>query len=80
MDAISKIKEKFKKYTKIKYHKDTNCITVSSAQEGGFTVSYTFNGDKHMISFLGWHEKFNDEDEALNCFTFELSNECKLRV
>lgn len=31
------------------------------------------------ISFEGWHEEFDDTEEALNVFALGLSNECRLR-
>ena len=35
--------------------------------------------DNFKVFYEGWHEDFEDEDEALNCFAFGLSNECRLK-
>ena len=32
------------------------------------------------VNFEGWHEEFTSEDEALNCFAFGLSPNCRLAV
>jgi hypothetical protein len=32
------------------------------------------------VNFEGWHEAFTSEDEALNCFAFGLSPNCRLAV
>jgi hypothetical protein len=80
MNAADKLEEKCKKYPDLKYKKDDSSITVFPADKNGFEVSYNLNGNTHSVSFLGWHEEFSNEDEALNCFAFGLSNECRLKV
>jgi hypothetical protein len=32
------------------------------------------------VSFSGWHEEFQDEQEAIDCFGFGLSERCRLKV
>ena len=32
------------------------------------------------MGFDGWHEHFDTEEEALNCFEFGLSGNCRLKV
>ena len=34
----------------------------------------------YVVSFEGWHERFTVEEEALDCFSFGLSESCRLRV
>jgi hypothetical protein len=80
MSTADKIEDKCKKYPDIKYKRDGAAITVFPANSNGFEVSYNPAGNKHNVSFLGWHEEFSNENEALNCFAFGLSGECRLKI
>jgi hypothetical protein len=53
---------------------------VSAQTPTGFDV--TFHGDSgaYSVSLAGWHEDFQDDDEAARCFLFGLSKGCRLRV
>src|SRR5262249_8606422 len=55
-------------------------VTVKPESASGFPVSLEITKSGYRVSFDGWHEDFSDEKEALNCFSFGLSRECRLRV
>ena len=80
MNAVHIIEEMCKKYSGIKYNKDSNSIIILPATSKGFSVCYNFKNGTHYVSFLGWHEEFYSEKEAFNCFVLGLSNECRLKV
>jgi hypothetical protein len=80
MSAVSIIEEKCKKHPDIRYEKKNGSITVLPETSQGFPVSYDYDGGRHTISYLSWHEEFDNQDEALNCFVFGLSSECRLQV
>ncbi len=79
MTAIQVIKEKLKKYPQISYEETENNISVFPVSDEGFTVSLEINQGIYKVFYNGWHEDFEDEDKALNCFAFGLSNECRLK-
>ncbi len=79
MNAIEKIKEKLQKYPQIKFEEDENSIWVLPASEEGFTVTLDIGYDNIKVFFNGWHEDFENEEEALNCFAFGLSTDCRLK-
>ena len=79
MDTIEKIKDKLQKYPHVKYESDRNSISVFPTSDDGFTVSLTVNPDSYTVSFDSWHEDFESEEEALNCFAFGLSSDCRLK-
>jgi hypothetical protein len=46
----------------------------------GFTVTLHVGGEGgYTVFFDGWHEDFDNQEEALNCFAFGLSDECRLK-
>jgi len=79
MDAIEKIKARLQKYPHVKYESDGNSISVFPTSGDGFTVGLTVNPDSYRVSFNGWHEDFQNEGEALNCFAFGLCSDCRLK-
>lgn len=79
MNAIEKIIAKLQKYPDAKYESGGNFIRVVSASENGFNVELTAARDNYTVYFNGWHETFKDEPDALDCFAFGLSAECRLK-
>lgn len=55
-------------------------ITVTPSNENGFLVQFRVVNDSFIVSFDGWHEEFDTEVEALNCFGFGLSEVCRLKI
>lgn len=79
MSVIEEIKTKLQKYPHAKYKGSGNSISVLPTSDDGFTVSLIVNRNTHTVLFDGWHEDFHDKDEALNCFAFGLSTDCRLK-
>ena len=79
MGTIERIKAKLQKYPHVKYESDRNSISVFPASDDGFTVSLTVHSDSYTVSFNGWHEDLQSEEEALNCFAFGLTSDCRLK-
>src|SRR5688572_10118904 len=79
MSLIDDIKARLSKYPNARYESSGSSISVFPSSENGFTVELTVNHVSYTVSFEGWHEDFDDEEEALNCFVFGLSDECRLK-
>lgn len=79
MNAIERVKEKLSKYPQVTYKETENFISVLPITSKGFTVSLEIIQDVFKVFYNGWHEDFEDEEEALNCFAFGLSNECRVK-
>ena len=79
MNPIEEIKTRLRKYPHIKYETSASSITVLPESDKGFTVGFEGAPGHYLVSFNGWHEEFTDADEALNCFVFGLSDECRLK-
>ena len=84
MSAIQRIKDKLVKYPQVKYVVTTTSIVVYPLSSNGFAVSLhtsrPSSEHRYTVHFDGWHEDFESEEEALNCFAFGLSDSCRLRV
>jgi len=84
MNPTNEILNKLKKYPSLDYDSGDGYVTVHPVSKDGFTVRFdTVIGESdnpYIVSFEGWHEHFDDAEEALNCFAYGLSSHCRLRV
>lgn len=80
MDTFEKIKTKTAKYPGLLCKVEGNTLSISPKTATGFTVRITVNDPGFTVSYDGWHEEFEHEDDALNCFAFGLSDACRLKV
>lgn len=80
MSVIERILEKLKKYPAVKPLVSEFSVRVPPQRSEGFEVGLEVRDGRFVVSFDGWHEEFESEEEALNCFGFGLSLDCRLRV
>ena len=80
MSAIETIRAKLRKYPQLRYEQTPGSITVFPESPDGFPVSFHEDGTSFIVGLGGWHEHFDSEAEALDCFAFGLSDRCRLRV
>lgn len=55
-------------------------VIVSCKNPESFDVSFYASSEGFQVGFDGWHEHFEAEEDALNCFAFGFSKECRLKV
>ena len=80
MNPIQEVKIKLEKYPHIKYEESNNAISILPNDESGFEVQLEKTPSGYTVAFEGWHEIFEDAEEALNCLSFGLSDACRLKV
>ena len=80
MSAIARIIEKLKKHPELSYKQEGNIVTVEPADADGFAVGLSERDGGYTVSCEGWHEEFESEEAALNCFAFGLSDQCRLKI
>ena len=80
MQAIHVVREKLKTYPDVRFEATETDVIIHPQNKDGFRVSLHLQNNSFLIGFEGWHEEFSDEIEALNCFAFGLSDQCRLRV
>lgn len=80
MKPIEEIKAKLDKYPHVPFKVAGKQIEVLPADEFGFRVALTVNANEYSVFFDGWHEEFGSAEEAVRCFVFGLSSDCRLQV
>lgn len=80
--TIQKLIAKFEKYPDAKYSHTDDTITFEPKDKKGFPVTLGVGPRDIIVSSDFWHEHFDndEEDKALNCFAFMLSDSCRLRI
>ena len=78
--TIQQIVDKLKSYSGVAYEATEDTVTVLPDSDKGFPVTLTAHGNSFMVYYDFWHEQFDSEEEALNCFVFGLSKECRLKL
>jgi hypothetical protein len=80
--TIQIIIDKLKKYPDVKYTNTDDLITIAPKGDKGFSVTFEVGPREFIVSADFWHEHFDkgEEDKALNCFAFLLSDACRLRI
>lgn len=79
MNPIEEIKTRLQKYPHVKFESSDSSISVFPTSAGGFTVELYGGPGGYRVSFNGWHDEFTDAEEALQCFSFGLSDDCRLK-
>jgi hypothetical protein len=79
LSVFEKIRLRAEKYSDMVCIVKSTTLTIE-AKAGGFPVSLEVVDEGFKVYFSGWHELFKTEDEALECFSFGLSEECRLAV
>lgn len=80
--AIQKLIEKLRKYPEVTYSSTDDSITVHPKDGKGFSVSLGVGPRDIIVSADFWPEHFDkdEEDKALDCFAFMLSDSCRLKI
>lgn len=79
--AIKEISRRLKQYPEVPYELQEQSIRVPAKNEKGFDVSLTDHGNgQFLVAYDFWHEEFDHENDALNCFGFGLSSKSRLKL
>jgi len=78
MSVLDTIRDRLKtKHPTLRYTESNGSIVVHAPMPGGFEVSIN---EGLVVGYDGWHEQFDAEDKALDCFAFGFSDQCRLKV
>jgi len=80
MSAVEKIVGRLRLYPRVTYVREGMSIRIPPQAPEGFEVGLSESNGVFRVWFEGWHEEFESESDALNCFVFGLSDACRLRV
>ena len=80
MDAIAEIKNRLGHHPKLRVSETPTSIEVSPPGPEGFPVALFVEPDGFLVHFAGWHEHFESVRAAVQCFSYGLLGDCRLRV
>ena len=79
MSLLERLQEKLKERPEIAWRHGEGSIDILPASDDGFAIEVAESPGQYRVSFGGgWHEHFDDPDEALECVAFGLSTQCRL--
>src|SRR5437763_15794914 len=79
LETVAELKSRLDRRN-IPYQPLKDGLRVASASEAGFDTSIRFDRDRCYVELGGWHEEFENQRYALNCFVAALSSACRLAV
>jgi hypothetical protein len=80
VDVIAEIKNRLRRYPHLRFSETSRSIEVLPPEQSGFPVALFVERNGYTVHFSGWHENFESPRDALNCFSYGLSGDCRLRV
>ena len=80
METFARLREKLAAHPTARIDETGQALTVLPSTPTGFPVTLRRIGAGYQVSFEGWHEDFDAEDDAIACFGFGLSNRCRLAI
>jgi hypothetical protein len=80
MTVTDKIREKLARYPELTWKVNGDSVCIFPASTSGFSVGMKTDRGRFEVYFDGWHEHFDNEEEALDCFAFGLSDQCRLKI
>ncbi len=79
--VIDRARKALAAYPGIAHDSSSRRIVVPPANREGFTVSLEILGEREFrVQYDGWHHRFSRAEDAYDCFSFGLSDSCRLRV
>lgn len=80
--AIAEIAARSRRHLNARFERGPGWIAFRAADPSGFDVTFAVEDDDARVSFDGWHEHFpaSEIENALNCFAFGLSEDCRLVI
>ena len=80
--TLQKIISKVHKYHSVRYDIVDNTISLTTPEDKGFGVRFEVGNKEFIVSADQWHTHFDiaEEEDALGCFAFLLSDACRLRI
>lgn len=80
MDPIQRLQERLARYPALRFRTTAVSVHVEAPHEDGFSVSFHSSSPGYVVSYDGWHERFDSADQALECFAFAYSGQCRLAI
>lgn len=80
MKVLAELMRRLDQHPNLSYQVEGHILSVLSADAHGFTVSLWDEAPQYTVFFDMWHTQLHDAEQALNCFAFGLSDNCRIKV
>lgn len=80
MDVLKAALDILCQYPGLQYSTAPNAVHVDAPNPNGFPVSLEVDTQGFKVSLAGWHETFQEAEDALECFAFAFSRKCRIHV
>ena len=80
VDAIAEARARLERLAGLRFTETADSIEVVPADSSGFPVALFVEPKGFAVHFGGWHEHFESARDAVNCFSYGLRGDCRLRV
>lgn len=80
MDAIAEVKRRLEASPGLRFTETPDSIEVAPSNPSGFPVALFVEPQGFTVYFGGWHEHFKSAREAVNCVSYGLRGDCRLRI
>ncbi|MEM7412125.1 MAG: hypothetical protein AAF430_17995 [Myxococcota bacterium] len=80
MDVFAELKRRVARHPALRVDAREDAIEVFPEGDSTFPVALLREGNRFLVHFAGWYERFDSAREALDCVSYGLFGACRLRV
>ena len=80
MNVLQLAEEYVRRFPALRYQRRALSLHVDPPNPNGFPVAIEVTRDGFVVHLSGWQDAFEEERDALDCFRFAFSPQCRLRV
>ncbi len=80
MDVFAETKARLAPYPHLRFLETCDSFEVAPPNPEGFPVALTLEPGGFTVHYGGWNERFESARDALQCFSYGLLGDCRLRV
>lgn len=80
MNVLQLAEDHVRNHPSLRYQRRPLSLQVDAPNPNGFPVTLEVTKEGFLVRLGGWHEQFDEERDAFECFQFAFSPHCRLRV
>lgn len=69
-----------RRYPEERFEAGNSWIRYLPSTDDGFEVAFEISKEDYVVMFDGWHDRFDEEEEAIDWFVLGLSEDCRLKI